>query len=185
MASARTSVMIGIAVAAGVSTWLLVTHDAPEPSPATPSPAASVVAAPARIVTPTELAELAAGVNHPVFWIGERTNRRMEWMVQSDGAAIVNYVSTDAGTERPEDVISVASYPLVDAVSAVEQGAQLPGAVSDVLPGGTLATAADPASTNAFFAVPNVPVLVEIYSPRPGKAYDLIRSSRLETVPQP
>lgn len=186
MPSARTFAVAIMLAMAGLGTWLIVTNDDPRATPTSASPPPATAAAiPARLVTPDELSGLAADLGYPTYWLGERPGQQLEWTLRPDGAAIVRYLPGGATPGDPGTFLSVASYPLANATDVVDQGGQRPGALSDVLPGDARTTTASAEATNAYFAAPDEKVLVEVYTPDPGKAYSLIRSGQLVMVPGP
>ncbi|MGV1047637.1 MAG: hypothetical protein ACOYD4_03810 [Solirubrobacterales bacterium] len=135
------------------------------------------------IVTASQLSELAAEVDQPVYWLGERPGTRYE--LTDDGERVyVRYLRGDAaaGDER-SSFVAVATYPAADGLAelrhaaAKRQGAQLVHAAD----GATVLI--DPSSPdNAHLVYPDSDVQVEVYSPVPGQALRLASSGELERV---
>lgn len=181
--SVRIGVLGCVLAGAAVGSWLMVTSSDASTTPQVTSTLASAPTAPARIVSGEELTILAGDVSHPVYWLGDRAGRSPEWSVGPDSAVIIRYLPGNPMEDRTGPVLSVATYPTSDASEVLELAGQRPGALSDVLPGGSPATTISAQATNAYFAAPEQQVVVEVFSPVPGRAYELIRTGQLEQVP--
>jgi hypothetical protein len=175
----RLAVVAALALAAGFLTWLGVRGE--DDSPA----AAPAVTAPTGVpqeTSPADLAALAAGLGHPVYWLGPRSNATYEATQTSDGNLFVRYLpnGVDVGDKRLYR--TVGTYPVRDAYGAVQAVAAKPGGKRFSAPGGGLA-AVDPAhATSVYVAYPGSPVEIEVFDPAPGAARRLVTSGRLVAV---
>jgi hypothetical protein len=132
------------------------------------------------------VAELKAApgrIGHPLFWAGQRPDTQLELSLGDDGAGYVRYLplGTPAGSPK-SDFTLVATYQDQDAYSRLQSGAKRASAVSVKGANGALMMAASMTATNAYFAFPDVPLLVEVYDPSPGEAYRLIQSGLVQLV---
>lgn len=135
------------------------------------------------IVTTSQLSELAAEVDQPIYWLGERPGAHYE--LTDDGSRVyVRYLRGDATAGDPRSsFVAVATYPAEDGLAELRhaaskrQGAQLVHAAD----GATVLI--DPSSPdNAHLVYPDSGVQVEVYSPVPGQALSLASSGKLEQV---
>lgn len=135
------------------------------------------------IVTTSQLSELAAESEQPIYWLGERPGAHYE--LTDDGERIyVRYLQGDATAGDPRSsFVAVATYPAADGLAELRhavskrQGAQLVQAAD----GATVLI--DPSSPdNAHLVYPDSGVQVEVYSPVPGQALRLASSGKLEPV---
>jgi hypothetical protein len=162
---------------------LLVNRGREDAMPTAPGPTVGVAPDGPRIVSADELLAVPAQVGHEVYWAGEQPQRALELTILADGAVYVRYLSegAQAGTDEAA-FLTVASYPRVDAHTLVTQGGERPGAVLVKDQGGALVTAESPESTNAYFAFEDLPLLVEVFDPEPGRAFDLIQSGQIRMI---
>lgn len=149
----------------------------------TPQPSVSVTPIGPKIITADELRTVPDQVGHEVYWAGEDAGKALELTIVQDGAVYVRYLPKDAqaGVDEPEH-LTIATYPRADAYSLVESGGQRPGAVLVKDQGGALVTAESSQSTNAYFAFENLPLLVEVFDPEPGAAFDRIQSGQIQMI---
>lgn len=141
--------------------------------------AQQVAAAGPRIVSASDL-QAESG---PFWWAGEREGADIELEQQADGSVIVRYLPAPASAGDPQPALTVATYPRQDAYRLVRDGTARSGSVSQQYPSGALATSEGTEATNAYFAFPDSPWLVEVFDPQPGRAWDLISSGEIQAVP--
>ena len=124
--------MIAIAVAAGLVAWLLLRDNGSSSSK--PAQVAGATA-----TTQAKLADLAAAVQHPIFWLGPKRGFTYELTQTGSGKIYVRYLphGVDVGADKP--YLTVATYPFPGAYPAIKKQAAAKGAVTARLANGGLA----------------------------------------------
>jgi hypothetical protein len=146
--------------------------------------ASGTTAAPVpRAVTPAQLAAVAGQRGLAVYWAGAQPGRTYELTTTDTGQVYVRYLPAGVkpGDPRP-DFLTVGSYTENDPVTSVKQASVRKGAQSEKLPGGGLAVANAARPNSWYFASPDEQELVEVFSPTPGRARELVRSGRVAAV---
>ena len=167
-------VLLGVALA--IAAVVYVSMDDDEAAP-------TVEAVPARIVTPAELAGVAAAAEHPVYWAGEIPGTRLEVTQESDGDVLLRYLTGGAEAGSPRlDFLTVGTYPLADPSAALDSAAAATGAFVRTAPDGRrlVSNRANPSSV--YFVSPDNSVQVEVYDPSPARDVGLARSGRVTPV---
>lgn len=185
--SQRVGVVIAVLLAVLFVILLVVTRgrddDTAPPAASSPTPTVSVTPVGPKIVTAEELLALPGQVGHEVYWAGDAPNKALELTIVQDGGVYVRYLpeGTEAGTDETA-FPTVATYPRADAYSLVTNAGQRQGAVLVKDQGGALVTAKGPDSTNAYFAFENLPLLMEVFDPEPGRAFDSIQNGQIQMI---
>ena len=129
-----------------------------------------------------DLRELSEELGHPIYWAGARENSTYELTVTADGQIFVRYLPPAAEVGASSGALTVATYPVADAYGITEQGASgEDSAVVDV-PDGGIATYKKGKTTNVYLAYPGEDVQVEVYSPVPGEAPELVSQGKIVPV---
>lgn len=179
-------VLLAGAVVAGI---LVATSgsSSPKPTAGSPSTNASKPSATAngttvQAVSVSELRALPTAVGHPVYWAGPRAGTTYELTRSPDGRVYVRYLSGGAKVGSPlPDFLTVGTYVVPNAVTAVRAAAAQPGAVRVPVPGGVgFYNTARP--TSVYFAYPNSNVQVETYDPSPAVARQLVETGAITPV---
>jgi hypothetical protein len=169
-------ILVGIAVAlvAGLVTWLIVRGGDEEPAPA---------AGGAQIVSEQELAGLSGSVGFPVFWAGRRERLRYELTSTPGGRVYVRYLpaGVQAGDSRA-DFLSVATYSVSKAYSALRSEGRKPGAETVRLPGDGIAMYNGARPTSVYVAYRSLPVQVEVFDPSGARALALVKRGEVRPV---
>jgi hypothetical protein len=133
--------------------------------------------------TPSELSALAANLAHPSYWAGEQSGTRLELSRTKDARIYVRYLTGNAQIGVPKaGYLTVGTYPVTDAYSALQSLAEKPGAiVKDVADGGLAVTQANTA-TSVYLAYPDQDIQIEVYDPDAAKAMDLVTSGAIQPV---
>ena len=128
----RLGAVIAIAIAAGLVAWLLLRDDGDSSSK--PAQVAG-----ATTTTKAKLADLAAEVQHPIFWLGPKRGFTYELTQTGNGKIYVRYLpdGVDVGADKP--YLTVATYPFPGAYPAIKKQAAAKGAVTARLASGGLA----------------------------------------------
>jgi hypothetical protein len=176
--------IVAVVVAAlivAVIAFLLLSGGDDEGSGTTPPVAA--VAVPAAIVDADGLRDLSVELGHPVYWLGRRPATEFELTREENGDVYVRYLSGDAkaGDPRPR-FVTVGTYPLEDAVAAVKRAAT--GAEVKPLPiaHGGYAFVNPQSPDSVYFAYPGADFQIEVFSPKPGEALELVTSGKVLPV---
>ncbi|MBA2349599.1 MAG: hypothetical protein H0V81_15030 [Solirubrobacterales bacterium] len=173
-------------VAAVVALFLVLRSGEEDPAPpASPAATATGVTGPAAptAATPNDLTELSKRLDRPVYWVGARPDSTYELTETDDGQLYVRYLTggAEVGDERP-DFLTVGTYPDEQALATVKKAATRKGAQSETLADGGLAVVNRARPNSWYLAYPDVGELVEVYSPRAGRARQLVRTGRIVPV---
>jgi hypothetical protein len=151
-------------------------------------PTSGGVAASVTPIQPTaasiaDLRSLAASSGHPVFWAGARNGATYEMSETSDGRIYVRYLpkGVQVGVQQP--YLTVGSYPVPDAFSAVNVIAQRPGATQIKLPNGGIAVTDPGHPTSVYMAYPHGTIEVEVFAPSAARAHQLVEGHLVVPVP--
>jgi hypothetical protein len=134
-----------------------------------------------QIVSSSELEGFADGADHAVYWVGEIENTEYELTETDNGRVFVRYVpsGTDAGARG--EYLTVASYPLEDAPSALEKTARRQGDEIASSDDGAVILLDTESPNNIHMAYPGN-VQIEVFSPVAGEALRLSKDS-VQQVP--
>lgn len=133
--------------------------------------------------TPTSLAELSTTLKRPLYWVGPSQGRTYELTQTTDGSVYVRYLraGVSIGDARP-DFLTVGTYPQSDPFDTVEDASKRAGAQIEELDDGGLAVANRSRPNSWYVAYPDAEELVEVYSPEPERARELVRDERVVPV---
>lgn len=165
------------AVLVGGVLWLLLRGD-PEEEPATRARAAGV--------SLQRLNAIAAGVPHPVYWVGASSGTTYEFTRTKDGRIYVRYLpeGTEVGSARG-DYLTVGTYPVRRAFDTLRATARRQGAATIELDGGGLAFQDENRPTSVYVAYPGSEYQIEVFDPSGGRALELVRGGRLKALVRP
>ena len=132
--------------------------------------------------TPERLAELSEQRKRPIYWVGLSQGRTYELTQTTDGS-YVRYLERGVkiGDRRP-NFLTVGTYPQSDAFKTVTQASKRPGAQVEKLDDDGLAVANRSRPSSWYVAFPDSKELVEVFSPKPGRARQLVRTERVVPV---
>lgn len=133
--------------------------------------------------TQAELEELAAELGHPLYWTGPRPGHTYELTRLPNGQVFIRYLpeGVEVGDGRPE-FETVGTYPLPEALSAIERAASAPGAVGFALPAGGRGYYHESKPTSVYFALPESDLQVEVFHPDAARAQELVRSGAVVPI---
>lgn len=178
----RVSAAIALIAVCVVAAWLVALRmqaaDATD-TPVASTPATGITASGPAAVDAAAVIEAAATVGHAVYWAGERGDEALELTLDASGSVFVRYLpaGVEVGAEAP--YLTVATYPDANAYANLAEAAKQPGAVSVKYAGGALAVAASKTATNVNFGFEGANIQIEVFSPVPGEAWDLIESGAI------
>lgn len=169
--------LIALAFVVALIAWVATQGDdsGDEAEPAAQSPP--------RIVSAEELAEIAAGLGHPVYWMGQVSGRVLEVTESSDGSVTLRYQEEglEAGEGTPA-VLTVGSYPISDPAAAFDTISARPGAIVRESSEGRAVVTNEGNPTSVYFADPGNSVQVEVYDPSPKRAMALALSALVRPI---
>jgi hypothetical protein len=128
------------------------------------------------------LAALAGALGRPVYWAGPEAGKRYELTQPGNGRIFVRYLpeTTKAGTKRP--FLTVATYPLANAVGVTKAAAKRAGSVVVKAPRGGYAFYSKSEPTSVYVAFPGRAVQIEVYDPDAARARQLVSSGKIVTI---
>jgi hypothetical protein len=143
---------------------------------------APVTPIPPTAATIAGLRALVSASRHPVYWAGPQTGGTAELSELSDGRIYVRYLPKGVAVGAQQPFLTIGTYPVQDAFSAVQAIAKRPGATQIKLSGGGLAVI-DPAHpTSVYLAYPHGNVEVEVFDPSPARARQLVSTGAIVPV---
>jgi hypothetical protein len=133
-------------------------------------------------VSEAQLREFAASAPNPVYWAGARTGQTYELFRTSDGRVYVRYLpaGVKVGDPRPQ-FLTVGTYPVQKAFAAVKRIGRAPGATTRQLPGGGIAVFSS-ATPSVYFAYPGAKYQVEVFTPSPSSARNLVLGGQVVPI---
>lgn len=134
-------------------------------------------------VTPERLAELAKERKHPIYWVGLSKGRTYELTQTTDDWVYVRYLEAGVkvGDTRP-NFLTVGTYPQSDPFKTVKQASKRSGAQVEKLDDDGIAVANRSRPSSWYIAFPDSEELVEVFSPKAGRARELVRTDRVVPV---
>jgi len=166
--------VIGLAIV--IALVALVVSGGEDENPAAPPEAEST------IVSEEELAERAAALGQPIYWVGPVPGTVLELeQLEGEEGVRVRYLpeGSDVG-EAPPSALTIGSYPIAEANAALERFAAEPGSVTRQGPNGREVVYSEEKPTSAYFVDPEGLVQVEVYDPSPRKALSLALSGKVD-----
>jgi hypothetical protein len=175
----RVGAVLAVALVAGFVAWLLLRSD----TTSKPAPQASPTPAVATVVPTGRLRELAATLDHPLFWAGMRPGMGYELTRTAAGNIFIRYLPPNArpGDPRPA-FLAIGTYPVPDAFARTRTAGKRAGAVSVGLKGGGIAVYDSARPTSVYFAYPGSSVQVEVFDPNGRTARNLVVSGRIVPI---
>lgn len=133
--------------------------------------------------TVDRLLELSSVVGHPVYWAGARPGKKYELTIDNDQNIFIRYL--DPGVpigSKDVSSLTVGTYPVQDAVAALQHEADKPGASTDSAPSGGFVLTSSDAPQSVYLAFPNSNYEIEIYDPDPRRALSLAKSGAIVPI---
>lgn len=129
------------------------------------------------------LADLEAGLSHPVYWAGERPPARLELKQEASGSVFLRYLPPGVAVgDEPAGYLTVGTYPVTDAADATRRFARGAGARVLAAPDGAVVVPNPDSAGSVYFAYPDSDLQIEVFDPRPGRALALIRAGAIKPV---
>jgi hypothetical protein len=168
-------VVVGIvAAAAGVVVWFQV--------PDRGSTKASNATSNTSSVSARSLRELTAVLRRTVYWAGPKRGVTYEFMETSDHRVYVRYLPAGVHAGSPNPYLTVASYPVANALSATRVASKQAGATTLPVGSGGVAFYLKRRPTNVYLAYPNAAVQIEVFDPSAAVMHRLVAAGRIRPV---
>ena len=164
-----------LALAVGVSAAALLLDSPEEVKPR------RAVAGQPQIVSPADLRSFAISYDGPVFWGGRRAGQQIELTEMADARVFVRYLPAGAKAGDKRELLTIATYPQVDAYAKARAGAKRKGQVSETAPGGGLLVYTRKNPRNVFLAYAGMNELIEVFDPS-GQARTEVLNGRIGPV---
>lgn len=119
----------------------------------------------------------------PVYWAGPEPEKRYEVTRTRGGRTFVRYLDVGAAAGDKAPALTVATYPVGNALAATEAASKRQGAIRRELPDGGLAVSASRTSSSVYLAYPDGGEQIEVFAPEPGVARKLVYAGRIQAVP--
>ena len=167
---------VAVALAAFAVVWLLLTENGDKTSLPAPN------SGPA-LVSQSQLEELAASTDHPVYWAGPKSNVSYELTRTSDGRVFIRYLpaGVKAGDTHP-DFLTVGTYSQSNGFSELKRVAKQKNSVSITVKNGGLVVFSEKKPTNVYFAYPDGKYQVEVFSPSAESARSLVLTGQIKPI---
>jgi hypothetical protein len=134
-------------------------------------------------VTPDRLREVAGVVGHPVYWAGPEPSKKYELSITSDQNIYVRYIDPNVPIgSKNVAALTVGTYPVQDATSALQREAEKPGAKTDTAPGGGFVLTGASAPQSVYIAYPDSNYEIEVFDPEPQQALRLATSGAIVPI---
>lgn len=179
----RLGAVIAVALAAAFVVWFVQYRDDDGSTAGAGSTAAAVEPIAAHAATPAEIEQLAATVDHPVYWAGPLPNMTYELTRTETGRIYVRYLPKSVAVGDPSpDYLTVGTYPQANGYAALESASKEAGTVSRQATGGAFIVYDRTHPRSVYFSFPDARFQVEVFDPAPGKARDLTYSGDIQRV---
>jgi hypothetical protein len=130
-----------------------------------------------------DLDAVAESVGHDVYWAGPQDNATIEVTKTKPSNVFIRYLTEGAEAGDPEpNFLSVGTYPVKDALGALEAAAKKDGAITAKLDRGGLAVTNSEDQSSVYVAYPDSNLQIEVYAPDPDMAFDIATSGTIEPV---
>ncbi|HVO53602.1 MAG TPA: hypothetical protein VMT37_04230 [Solirubrobacterales bacterium] len=144
---------------------------------------AIAVETPPHFVDAHELGELEASLGHSAYWAGERPPARLELRQEAEGSVYLRYLPPGVKPGDPDQTyLTIGTYPVVDAVAALERSAAESEVEVEPGPGDGVVLRNPDSRGSVYLAYPGSDVQIEVYDPVPGRSLHLIRSGAIVPV---
>lgn len=132
-------------------------------------------------VLPTELPVMAARLGHSIYWAGATTGATYEVrLVRND--VYLRYLPTGTAVGAAGTYLTVGTYQMNNAYQYLASAAKVSGARSSTMSGGALVVQPAGTTHSTYFAFPGTHLLMEVYSPTAGRAWQLVVGGTIQPV---
>lgn len=137
------------------------------------------------IVKTSDLSEAAERLGHPIYWAGERPTTKLELAESDTGRVYVRYLDEDAAAGvRSTDFMTVATYPVENAVAALRRGVKnRPNAELARGDDGAVVLIDPDTPGSVRLAYPDSDQQIELYTPDVEQSVRLATNGGIRPVP--
>jgi hypothetical protein len=171
--------VLAVVAAIGAVVFLLVNDSSDS---ATPSQATGATDTPPFAVSAAGLATIAGAVPDAIYWAGPRNAKLYELTKAAKGDVILRYLPRGADAGYKGKLLSVGTYPFKNAYSTAQRVMAKPDTVSVPVAGGALAFHSAGSSTNVYVVFPGIEAQVEVFSPKPGEAEQIVKAGEVVRI---
>lgn len=167
--------VIALAALIGLVVWLVVESGGGSGSSSKPIESKPVSVSAAGLTT------LAGALGQPVYWVGPRSGSSYEVTQRSNGIYL-RYLPRGAKAGDPRPLLTVASYPMQDALAVTQKASQSPGTIALDAAGGGIAMYSRGHPKSVYVTYPGWSAQVEVYASDPVVARRVATSGRVQPV---
>jgi hypothetical protein len=156
---------VGVAALAAFGVWLAI------------SPHGGGMPKPAKVVTAVSeqgLRTIAGTLGQPIYWAGSKSGMTYELTRTPDGRSFVRYLPKGVAVGAPASYLTIATYPIANAFTVTSGAASRSASVRVAVGHGAVAFYNKARPTNVYEAFPRTNYQVEVYSPSPTGARQLV-----------
>jgi hypothetical protein len=125
---------------------------------------------------------IRAFLGHSVYWAGPQGLD--QWEVTLVGRDVyIRYLPSGVPVGSKNTYLTVGTYEKKNAYAGLVSAAATPGSKSEKLSGGAFVVQPAGKPTSAYFAFSGADLLMEVFDPTPGKAYQMIGSGVIQPLP--
>jgi hypothetical protein len=148
-----------------------------------PVGAPSSIRARSQAVSARQLKKLAVALGHPIYWAGAQANVRYELTRTRTGNVYLRYLPPGVSIgERKPDYLTIGTYPQKRALAILKRTAAKNRVPTMRVGGGGFALVDKKHPTSVYLAYPKLPLQIEIYDPKPGRAEQLVASGQITAI---
>ena len=184
LSSARPSAVVATAVFVVLIGWFTYAQVSSTPDQSSSAVVELKEVAPMgpKIVSPNEVRSAVNTVGHAIYWAGEKPGQELELTITKDSSVYIRYLPAGSKAGSKTSLLSVFTYADKLGFEKLQAVSQKPGVISVQDTGGAFVVKSAQKSPNAYFAYKGYPIQIEVITPTPGKAWDLIQSSQITLV---
>jgi hypothetical protein len=135
------------------------------------------------LVDASDLSRLESSLGHRLYWAGERSPDRLELTEETDASVYLRYLPPGVEAGDPEaGFLTVGTYPVAGAVTALRRTAAKAGVGLDRTAGGGVVFADPSSQGSVYLAYPGSDLQIEVYDPAPGRALSLVHAGAIGPV---
>jgi hypothetical protein len=135
------------------------------------------------LVSQAQLERLAASVNYPVYWAGQKDGYSYE-LTTTGRQIFIRYLPTgvEAGDQRANFLV-VGTYAQPKSFAGLQRAAKRSGGISLSLAKDGLAVYNEKTPTSVYFSYPGAKYQVEVYAPAGVDARSLVQAGKITPIP--
>lgn len=170
----RLSAVLAVLVIVGFLIWLIFIREGDDSADSGPNSTPATV---------SDLQNLSADVNHPVYWAGPRPDTTYEVTRTGRGDVFIRYLpqGVDVGDERP-NYLTVGTYPFKRAYQTLQQSAERQGTRTGTLPDNGIYVIGPERPNSVYVAYRGEDLQIEVYAPSSRRARQLVTSGRIRPL---